>query len=227
MKSHHALKSFVRFNKKMFICCIAKVLINNYIQRSLNTNNQISAEHKMSLSVEFKNYLNMFSDEDTSMLSKFSQYKHSIKLMSGQKLSYELLYTLSEWELVVLWEYLDTALVKGWIQLSTSLTEVSILFMSKKDRRIRLYVNYRGLNKIIIKNYCSLPLISKILDWMISTKCFTKLNLQDAFHQIQIKRKDEWKTAFYTCYDHFEYMIMSFNLINASAIFQSYINTAL
>ena len=50
----------------------------------------------MSLSVEFKNYSDIFLDEDTSILLKFSQYKHSIKLMSGQKPPYELLYTLSE-----------------------------------------------------------------------------------------------------------------------------------
>ena len=136
----------------------------------------------MSLSVKFKDYSDVFSDKDASILSKFSQYEHSIKLMSEQKLPYELLYALSEWELVVLWEYLNTALVKGWIQLSTSPAEASILFVFKKNEGIRLYVNYRGLNKIIIKNYCSLLLISKILDWMINTKCFTKLDLQDIFH---------------------------------------------
>ena len=63
--------------------------------------------------------------------------------------------------------------------------------MSKKDGEMRLYVNYRGLNKIMIKNYYLLPLISKILDQIINTKCFTKLNLQDVFHQIQIKEKDK------------------------------------
>ena len=111
--------------------------------------------------------------------------------MSEQKSLYELLYTLLKWELVVLWEYLDTVLIKDWIQLSTSSAEVSILFVSKKNKEIRLYVNYRRLNKIIIKNYYSLPLINKILDWIISTKYFTKLNLQDVFHQIQIKKRDE------------------------------------
>ena len=129
------------------------MLTDNYIQKSLNADDQISAECKMSLSVKFEDYLNVFSDEDTSILLKFSQYKHSIKLMSEQKLSYELLYALSEWELVILQEYLDAALVKGWIQLSISSAEASILFMSKKNGGIRLCVNYRGLNKITIKNY--------------------------------------------------------------------------
>ena len=69
----------------------------------------------MSLLVEFEDYSDIFSDKGTSMLLKFSQYEHSIKLMSEQKLSYEPLYTLSEWKLVVFWEYLDAALAKDWI----------------------------------------------------------------------------------------------------------------
>ena len=72
------------------------MLINNYTQRSSDTDNQISAECKISLSVKFEDYLNVFLDEDTSMLLKFSQYEYSIKLISEQKLSYRLLYTLSE-----------------------------------------------------------------------------------------------------------------------------------
>jgi hypothetical protein len=38
---------------------------------------------------------------------------------------------------------------------------------------------------------------------------------------------NEWKTAFCTHYSHFEYLIMSFELANAPATFQAYINWAL
>ena len=69
----------------------------------------------MSLPMKFEDYSDIFSDEDASILLKSSQYEHSIKLMSEQKLPYESLYALSEWKLVVLQEYLDAALVKDWI----------------------------------------------------------------------------------------------------------------
>ena len=72
------------------------MLINNYTQGLSDTDDQISAEHKMSLLVKFKDYSDMFSDKDTSILLKFSQYKYSIKLMSRQKSFYGLLYALSE-----------------------------------------------------------------------------------------------------------------------------------
>jgi hypothetical protein len=56
---------------------------------------------------------------------------------------------------------------------------------------------------------------------------YTKLDLKDAYYRIRIKLKNEWKTAFRTRYGFFEYMIILFELINASAIFQIYINEAL
>jgi len=51
--------------------------------------------------------------------------------------------------------------------------------------------------------------------------------MRDAYHRIRIKAGDEWKTAFWTRYGHFEYTVVPFGLTNAPATFQSYINSAL
>jgi len=56
---------------------------------------------------------------------------------------------------------------------------------------------------------------------------FTKLDVRDVYHRIRIRKRDEWKTTFRTRYNYFEYIVMSFGLVNASAIFQLYINRAL
>jgi hypothetical protein len=102
-----------------------------------------------------------------------------------------------------------------------------ILFVPKKDRGLRLCVDYRGLNKVTIKNQYPLPLINKTLDRLIGARIFTKLNLKDAYHRIRIREGHEWKTAFRTRYGHFEYLVMPFGLANAPATFQAYINTSL
>jgi hypothetical protein len=48
-----------------------------------------------------------------------------------------------------------------------SLVGALILFILKKDRGLRLYINYYSLNKIIIKNYYTLLFINKTLDQLI------------------------------------------------------------
>ena len=44
---------------------------------------------------------------------------------------------------------------------------------------------------------------------------------------MRIKKSDNWKTAFQTWYGHFEYQVMLFELSNAPASFQGYINKIL
>ncbi len=83
------------------------------------------------------------------------------------------------------------------------------------------------MNKIIIKNHHSLSLINETLNKFNQVKQFIKLNLKNVYHHFRILCKDEWKMMFYTHYNYFKYMIMSFNLINASVIFQTYINKIL
>ena len=80
-------------------------------------------------------------------------------------------------------------------------------------------VDYRGINKITIKNWYQLPLISRFLDQLDQGKVYTKINLRGAYNLVQIKGGDGWKTAFQTRYGHYEYSVMPFGFIDAPAIF--------
>jgi hypothetical protein len=102
-----------------------------------------------------------------------------------------------------------------------------ILFVPKADGTMRLCVDYRGLNKVTIKNRYPIPLVSEILDRLLKAKLFTKLDLRNAYHRLCVKEGDEWKTAFKTRYGHFKYLVMPFGLANAPATFQLYIYRAL
>ena len=85
---------------------------------------------------------------------------------------------------------------KGFIRLLTLLVGSLVLFIPKKDSKKRLYINYRKLNIITIKDCYILPLVDKLRDRLYRTKVFTKLDLKGVYNLIRIKEGKEWKTAF-------------------------------
>jgi Reverse transcriptase (RNA-dependent DNA polymerase) len=176
---------------------------------------------------EYKDYADVFLEEEASKFPNSTRVEYSIPIKEGAEVPYNPIYQLREHKLGVLRDYLESSQEKGWIRKSKSPTSALILFILKKDDSLRLCVDYRGLNKVTIRNRHPLPLISEILDWLSRAKRFTKFDLYNVYHYIRIKRGDEWKMAFHTRYSYFEYTVMPFGLTNASTTFQSYINEAL
>ncbi len=173
-----------------------------------------NALETQTLLVELKEYEDVFSTESVDKLLLHEDHDHAIEITAES--SYESLYNLLNTELATLRQYLDNVLAKEWIKHFVSSTDASILFIFKKNDSFRLCVNYRDLNKITVKNHHSLSLISETLDRLSRVKQFTKLDLKNAYHRLRIRREDEWKTMFHTHYNHFEYMIMSFDFVMMS-----------
>jgi hypothetical protein len=90
--------------------------------------------------------------------------KYRINLEPSISPFWGLVYPLSESELTIFREYLESNKIKSWIRRSISPTGVLIMFVPKKKGGLRLYIDYRGLNITIIKNQTPLLLINKILD---------------------------------------------------------------
>jgi hypothetical protein len=180
-----------------------------------------------SLPPEYSDFADVASEDDSKELAAHSRNDLAINVAEGEVPPYQPLYGLSEAELVVLRKYLAEFMQRGWIRRSKSPAGAPILFAKKKDGSLRLCVDYRGLNKVTVKNRHPLPLIAESLERLAQAKIYTKLDIRDAYHRIRIKEGDEWKTAFRIRYGHFEYMVMPFGLTNAPAQFQAYMNEAL
>ena len=67
-------------------------------------------------------------------------------------LFYKRSYLISKDKLLVIKKYINKHLNKGFIYPSISLAATPILLTKKPGGGIQLYINYRGLNTIIIKN---------------------------------------------------------------------------
>jgi hypothetical protein len=114
---------------------------------------------------------------------------------------------------------------KGYIRPSISPWGCSALFVEKKDKELRLCVDYRPLNALSIKNKYPLPHIDILFDQLAGAQVFSKIDLRSGYHQIKIHAEDIPKTAFTTRYGLFEYLVMSFGLTNALAHFMYLMNS--
>ena len=123
-------------------------------------------------------------------------------------------------------DYLDIMLRKRYIRISKSSMGTRLFLVPKKDGK-QPVVDYQKLNDVTEKNSTQLPRIDNTLDQLIGSQLFIKIDLKDAFNQMRIKEGDEWKTAFKTRYETFEYLVMPFGLTNAPATFQKYVNWVL
>jgi hypothetical protein len=112
---------------------------------------------------------------------------------------------------------LQGLLDKGYIHPSTSPWCCSALFVEKKDKELHLCVDYRPLNAVTIKNKYPLPRIVILFDQPAGGQVFSKIDLCSGYHQINIRAEDIPKTAFTMGYGLYEYLVMSFGLMNALA----------
>jgi hypothetical protein len=149
---------------------------------------------------------------------------HKIDLEPGSAPPNRPIYRMSPNELEELKKQLTSLTEQGFIRPSVSPYGSPILFVKKKDGSQRLCVDYRMLNKQTIKNRYPLPRIDDMLDGIRGAKYFTKIDLQQGYHQIRIHPPDIHKTAFRTRYGHYEFTVMPFGLCNAPATFQRLMN---
>src|SRR3954452_3025237 len=170
-----------------------------------------------------KEYQDIFPD-DLPGLPPYRSVDHGIELVDGTEPPHRSIYALSQEELQILKKTLQELVDLGFIQPSKSPYGAPILFVKKKDRSLRMCVDYRALNKLTIKNRYPLPCIDEIFDHVQGAKVFSKLDLRSGYHQIHIQDKDVPKTAFRTCYGNYEFTVMPFGLTNAPATFQRLVN---
>jgi hypothetical protein len=181
-----------------------------------------SLHHMVELKLEdihvVREFLNVFPD-DLPRMPPERAIEFKIELQPGTAPIAKASYKMSPVEMKELKIQLQGLLDKWYIRPSTSPWGCSALFVEKKDKELHLCVDYRPFNAVTIKNKYPLPHIDILFDQLAGAQVFSKIDLHSGYHQIVIRVEDIPKMAFMMRYGLYEYLVMSFILMNAPAHF--------
>ena len=94
----------------------------------------------------------------------------------------------------------------------------------KKDKILRLCIDYRQWNRVMIRNRYPLPRIDDLFDQSRGARVYSKIDLRTGHHQLKVRETDIPKTAFRMRYGHYEFTVMPSGLMNALAAFMDLVH---
>jgi hypothetical protein len=209
-------------------CADKTILLTDHQGKSVSRKAQPPTQDPMvfNLAAESKSVVEEFMDLilDTAPETEVEFY---IDLIPGTAPIAKRPYCMAPTELAELKLQIAELLQKGYIRPSSSPWGAPVLFVTKKDRSMRMCIDYRSLNEVTIKNKYPLPRIDYLFDQLQGAKYFSKIDLRSRYHQLRIKEADVQKTTFVTRYVQNEFTVMPFGLTNAPAFFMHLMNKVL
>ena len=150
-----------------------------------------------------REYMDVFPDELPG-LPPHRDVDFGIELHPGTSTISMTPHRMAPVELQELIVQLQGLLDKGFMKPSTSPWGAPVLFAKKKGKTLRLCVDYRQWNRVMIQNRYLLPRIDDLFDQLRGARVYPKIDLCAGYHQLRVRDTDIPKTAFRTRYGHFE-----------------------
>lgn len=99
-------------------------------------------------------------------------------------------------------------MAKGIIKSSDSEYASPVVMVRKKNGEYRLCIDYRTLNKYIVRDNYPIPVIEDQLNVLKNKKYYSILDLKDGFYHIRMAEESIPYTAFVTPFGQFEFVKM-------------------
>lgn len=119
-------------------------------------------------------------------------------------------------------EKIDDLLAKGIIEKSTKFSawQSPLVFSTKPDGSVRICVDMRCVNQAILRQPQPFPTIDHLAVRLQGTSLFSRLDIAEAFHQVELDEESRDLTTFITPQGTFRYTRLMFGLSNAPELFQ-------
>ncbi|GFU00647.1 retrovirus-related Pol polyprotein from transposon 297 [Trichonephila clavipes] len=118
----------------------------------------------------------------------------------------------------------DEWVKNGIVEPCSSPYASQVVVVKKKDGKSRVCIDYRRLNRKLIKDNCPLPLIDDILDCLQNAKICTTLDLKNGFFHVAVNERSRKFTSFVTHNGQYQFRRMPFGLSTCPSTFMRYIN---
>ena len=133
---------------------------------------------------KFHKQLKVFGKVESKRMLMRKLWDHAINLKEDFVPKKERTYLMSRQEKEEIWEFVEEQLRKGYIRPSKLLQTSLVFFVGKKDEKKKMIQDYQYLNKGIVKDNYSLPLISDLIDTMGIKRVFTKMDLWWGYNNV-------------------------------------------
>lgn len=143
----------------------------------------------------FHKFLDFFQAQECP-LPPVRDFDVKIDLIPGSEPPRSRGYDLSDSDEKEMIIWVKDQLRKGFIRPSSSPASAPSFLAKSVGRKNRPCVDYRGLNKITIKDSYTIPLVKSLLHQLRGSKKYSKIDLKTALNLLRISEKYVWKTAF-------------------------------
>nr|GEY79755.1 putative reverse transcriptase domain-containing protein [Tanacetum cinerariifolium] len=115
-------------------------------------------------------------------------------------------------------------LVSGTQPISKAPYRMAPIELKELKEQLQELLDLGFIRPSVSPNRYPLPRIDDLFDQLQGAKFFSKIDLRSGCHQLRVKEQDISKTAFRTRYGHYEFLVMTFGLTNALAVFMDLMN---
>jgi len=169
----------------------------------------------------------VFPEKMPSGLPPIRGIEHQIDFVPGTVIPNQPAYKSHPEETKELQRQVGKLMRRGYVRENMSPCAVPVLLMPKKNRTWRMCVDCRAANNITVTYHHPIPRLYDFLDELHGSYIFSKIDLKSEYHQIRMRKENEWEIAFKTKYGLDEWLVIPFRLTNAPSIFLRLMNHCL